>query len=57
MTHFGFVVFYGKSEFLRKQSKLKGILAPFPWWAWILTGALLVSSSLLMAFKRESTKQ
>lgn len=48
VIEYGFVVFYDKNELLGQQLKLKGILAPFPWWTWIAVGAALVSTSLLV---------
>lgn len=49
----GFISFYDKNELFREQSNLKGILAPFPWWAWINTGAFGILASFLMAIRKE----
>lgn len=48
---YAFIILKDKEEMLRNQEKLKGILAPFPWWVWISIGLISFASSLLLDYK------
>lgn len=48
LEYFSFIVLLDKEIFPLNKGKLKGILAPFPWWTWISTGSLGFTTSVIL---------